>query len=197
MLDGGDRTLNQASQAAQERVLDGIDEDVRQRAARIRLAAFDVDGTLTDGCLRFGADGHEFKVFHAHDGLGLKRLQAHGIEVAFISARISHALALRADELGIAHVYQGQDDKRACLTQLLQALKLDPANAAFTGDDLPDLPALRSAGLAIATANAQPALDAWVHWRTTRAGGQGAVREVCDLILAAQDKFAADLERWL
>ncbi len=189
--------MNEATQAAQERVLQGIGEDVRQRAARIRLAAFDVDGTLTDGCLRFGADGHEFKVFHAHDGLGLKRLQAHGIEVAFISARISHALALRADELGIAHVYQGQNDKRQCLAQLLKALGLEAGTAAFTGDDLPDLPALRHAGLAIATANAHPALDNWVHWHTPHTGGHGAARDVCDLILAAQDKYAADIERWL
>ena len=189
--------MNDAMQAAQDRVLDGVSGEVCKRAAKVRLAAFDVDGTLTDGCLRFGADGHEFKVFHAHDGLGLKRLQANGIEVAFISARISHALSLRADELGIAHVYQGQDDKRQCLTQLLKALDLDADCAAFTGDDLPDLPALRSAGLAIATANAHPALDAWAHWRTPHAGGHGAARDVCDLILAAQDKYATDLERWL
>lgn len=184
-------------QTAQDQVLDRVSENVRRRAAGIRLAAFDVDGTLTDGCLRFGADGHEFKVFNAHDGLGLKRLQANGIEVAFISARISHALALRADELGIAHVYQGQDNKRECLTQLLKALKLAPDAAAFTGDDLPDLPALRTAGLAIVTANAHPVLDTWAHWRTPRAGGHGAVRDVCDLLLAAQNKYAADLERWL
>ena len=189
--------MNQDLQAAQKRILEGVDYDVRRRAAGIRLAAFDVDGTLTDGCLRFGADGREFKVFHAHDGLGLKRLQANGIEVAFISARISHALALRADELGIAHVYQGQDDKRQCLTQLLTALELEAGTAAFTGDDLPDLPALRSAGLAIATANAHPALDAWIHWRTPQAGGHGAARDVCDLILAAQGKYASDLEHWL
>ncbi len=189
--------MNQELQLAQERVLEGISEDVRNRAARIRLAAFDVDGTLTDGCLRFGADGHEFKVFNAHDGLGLKRLQANGIEVAFISARISHASALRAEELGIAHVYQGQDNKRECLEQLLKALKLGSDAAAFTGDDLPDLPAMRNAGLAIAVANAHPVLDTWVHWRTPHAGGHGAVRDVCDLLLAAQDKYAADLEHWL
>lgn len=184
-------------QLAQERVLEGVSDDVRRRAAGIRLAAFDVDGTLTDGCLRFSADGREFKVFNAHDGLGLKRLQANGIEVAFISARISHALALRADELGIAHVYQGQDNKRECLKQLLKALQLDAGAVAFTGDDLPDLPALRSAGLAIAVANAHPALDNWVHWRTPQAGGHGAARNVSDLILAAQGKYAAELERWL
>lgn len=184
-------------QAAQTRLLDGIDDDLRQRAARVRLAVFDVDGTLTDGCLRLGADGRDLKVFHARDGLGLKRLQAHGIEVAFISARISHALSLRAEELGIAHVYQGVDDKRECLRELLQALELSADACAFTGDDLTDLPALRSAGLAVAVANAHPALDGWVHWHTRRDGGHGAARDVCDLLLAAQDKYVQELEHWL
>lgn len=183
--------------AAQDKVLEGIDPNVRERASKIRLAAFDIDGTLTDGCLRFAADGHEFKVFNAHDGFGLKRLQAHGIEVALISARISHAVAIRAEELDITHVYQGQDDKRECLAHVMSALKLDPEQAAFTGDDLPDLPALRSAGLAIAVANAHPALDAWVHWRTPQPGGHGAARNVCDLLLAAQGAYADDLGRWL
>lgn len=189
--------MKQELQSAQERVLEGVSDEVRKRARRIRLAAFDVDGTLTDGCLRFSADGHEFKVFNAHDGLGLKQLQNNGIEVAFISARISHALALRADELGITHVYQGQDDKRQCLSHLLKALDLDAEEAAFTGDDLPDLPALQSAGLAIAVANAHPALDAWVHWRTAQTGGHGAARNVSDLILAAQNKYADEIGRWL
>ena len=188
---------NDPLQAAQARVLEGISDDVRQRAARIRLAAFDVDGTLTDGCLRFAADGHEFKVFNAHDGFGLKRLQAHGIEVAFISARISHAVAVRAGELGVDHVYQGQDSKRECLQHLLKALDLSTDQAAFVGDDLPDLPALRMAGLAVAVANAHPALGPHVHWTTPAKGGEGAVRNVCDLLLAAQDKYAADIGRWL
>lgn len=189
--------LDDTLQAAQARLLHGVDDEVRRRAARIRLAVFDVDGTLTDGCLRLGADGREFKVFHAHDGLGLKRLQAHGIEVAFITARISHALALRAEELGIAHVYQGQDNKRDCLHELLHALGLDASACAFTGDDLPDLPALSMAGLAVGVANAHPALDAWIHWRTPRAGGHGAARDVSDLLLAAQGKYAAELGGWL
>jgi 3-deoxy-D-manno-octulosonate 8-phosphate phosphatase (KDO 8-P phosphatase) len=173
-----------------------IPDDVRQRAAQVRLAAFDVDGTLTDGRLWYSADGREMKVFHAHDGLGLKRLRAHGIEVAFVSARVSHTVARRAEELGIVHVYQGQEDKRACLAELLDALGLEAAQAAFVGDDLPDLPAMRLAGLAVAVANAHPWVAAQVHWQTRQRGGDGAVREVCDLLLAAHGKSDTEWQRW-
>jgi 3-deoxy-D-manno-octulosonate 8-phosphate phosphatase (KDO 8-P phosphatase) len=170
--------------------------DILARAARIKVAVFDVDGTLTDGRLWFGEDGHETKVFHVHDGLGLKQLQANGVQVAIISARISHPVALRAEELDIAHVYQGQSDKRACLVELLDALKLSPDEAAFVGDDLPDLPPMHIAGLAVAVANAHPWVSEKAHWQTSRSGGLGAAREVCDLILFAQGKSDAERERW-
>ena len=170
--------------------------DVLARAAKIRLAAFDVDGTLTDGRLWYSESGHETKVFHVHDGLGLKRLQAHGIQVAIVSARISHPVALRAEELNIAHVYQGQNDKRECLRQILEALNLQPEQAAFVGDDLPDLPAMGLAGLAVAVHNAHPWVAERAHWQTRLGGGMGAVREACDLILHAQGKSAAEREHW-
>jgi 3-deoxy-D-manno-octulosonate 8-phosphate phosphatase (KDO 8-P phosphatase) len=170
--------------------------DVLARAAKIRLAVFDVDGTLTDGRLWYAEDGHETKVFHVHDGLGLKRLMAHGVQVAIISARISHPVALRAEELDIAHVYQGQGDKRACLGQLLEALNLSPEQAAFVGDDLPDLPPMRDVGLAVAVANAHPWVAEQSHWQTRLGGGLGAAREVCDLLLHAQGKTDAERERW-
>lgn len=170
--------------------------DLLARATRIRLAAFDVDGTLTDGRLHYAEDGRETKVFHVHDGLGLKRLQANGIEVAIVTARISHAVTLRAEELGIAHVYQGQGDKRTCLGDLLDALHLQPEQAAFVGDDLPDLPPMGIAGLAIAVANAHPWVAERAHWQTRYAGGHGAAREVCDMLLTAHGKAAAERSRW-
>jgi len=170
--------------------------DLLARAAKIRVAAFDVDGTLTDGRLWYGEDGRETKVFHVHDGLGLKRLQAHGVRVALITARISHPVALRAEELEIAHVYQGQGDKRACFLALLEALNLAPEQAAFVGDDLPDLPPMGIAGLAVAVANAHPWVAGAAHWQTRLPGGMGAAREVCDLLLHAQGKSAAERERW-
>jgi 3-deoxy-D-manno-octulosonate 8-phosphate phosphatase (KDO 8-P phosphatase) len=172
--------------------LTDVPDEVRARAARVRLVAFDVDGTLTDGRLWYGADGSETKVFHAHDGLGIKRLKANGIEVAFITARISHALAERAGDLDVAHLYQGQSDKRSCLVQLLDALTLEPAQAAFVGDDLPDLAPMRMAGLAVAVANAHPWVAGISHWQTRLSGGHGAAREACDMILAAQGRSDAE-----
>ncbi|HEX7339212.1 MAG TPA: HAD-IIIA family hydrolase [Rhodanobacteraceae bacterium] len=162
---------------------------VRERASRIRLAAFDVDGTLTDGRLWYTEDGHELKAFHAHDGHGLKRLMAHGITVAIITARVSRPVALRAEELGIDHVYQGQKDKRACLAQLQKALGVTAEQTAFTGDDLSDVPAMQVSGLAVAVANAHTQVLPYTHWQTRQCGGDGAAREVCDLILSAQGKL--------
>lgn len=176
--------------------LANLSADLLARAAKIRLAVFDVDGTLTDGRLWYGEDGQEAKIFHVHDGLGLKRLQANGVHVALITARISHPVALRAEELDIAHVYQGQGDKRVCLLELLDALHLTPEQAAFIGDDLPDLPPMRIAGLAVAVANAHPWVAEQAHWQTSKSGGMGAAREVCDLILHAQGKSAAEREHW-
>ncbi len=176
--------------------LSDLPAELLQRAATIKLAVFDVDGTLTDGRLWYGEDGHETKVFHVHDGLGLKLLPAYGVTVAIITARISHPVALRAEELDIAHVYQGQSDKRACLLELIDALNLTPAQVAYVGDDLPDLPAMRVAGLAVAVANAHPWVAEQAHWQTRRAGGEGGAREVCDLILHAQGKSAVERERW-
>ncbi|MGA7817586.1 KdsC family phosphatase [Caballeronia sp.] len=176
--------------------LANLPAEVLARAAKIRLAAFDVDGTLTDGRLWYTESGHETKVFHVHDGLGLKRLQAHGVHVAIISARISHPVALRAEELDIAHVYQGQNDKRECMMQILEALHLQPDEIAFVGDDLPDIAVMRMAGLAVAVANAHPWVTEQAHWQTSLRGGHGAVREVCDLILHAKGKTSAEQEHW-
>ncbi|MGD9584187.1 MAG: KdsC family phosphatase [Lysobacterales bacterium] len=160
--------------------------DLHARARRVRLACFDVDGVLTDGRLWMNDQGVELKGFHAHDGLGLKRLRERGIEVALISARRSECVSLRAQELGIHLLFQGQTDKLACFEQLLLGLQLHADQAAYTGDDLPDLPVLQCAGLAIAVANAVGAVKTAAHWITEREGGNAAVREICELILAAQ-----------
>ncbi len=170
-----------------------IPADILDRASRVKLALFDVDGVLTDGRLLYSDDGRELKAFHVHDGLGLKRLIANGIEVAIITARISHMVTERTAELGIAHVYQDQGDKLACYEQLIHALKLEPAQTSYCGDDLPDLRVMRRVGLSIAVANAHPAIAERAHWRTARRGGEGAVREVCDLLLSAQGRGEAEL----
>ena len=167
--------------------------DIRQRAARIKLLALDVDGTLTDGQLWFGSDGGEIKAFSVLDGMGLKLLRDNGIEVALITARQSRVVQLRARELGLRHVHQGSHDKLATLLAVCAELRIEPAEAAFMGDDLPDLPALRAAGLAAAPANAHAWVAPLVHWQAQAHGGHGAVRELCDLILTAQNRADAIL----
>ncbi len=163
-----------------------IPASIRARAAKVKLVAFDVDGTLTDGRLWMTEDGREIKAFHTHDGLGIKLLRERGIEVALISARISHAVELRAEQLGIDYVYQGKADKLGCFQDILHALDLGADEAAYVGDDLTDLPPMRACGLAIAVANARPEVAREAAWQTRASGGMGAAREVCDFIIAAQ-----------
>lgn len=160
--------------------------DLRERAARIKLVVFDVDGVFTDGSLYYGPGGEELKVFNVQDGQGVKRLLAAGIDAAVISGRDSAAVTRRMRDLGITHVFQGDEDKLPVLERLLKKLGLTLEQAAHVGDDLPDLPLFQRVGLAVATANAMPALKAVAHHVTAAAGGHGAVREVCDLLLTAQ-----------
>jgi 3-deoxy-D-manno-octulosonate 8-phosphate phosphatase (KDO 8-P phosphatase) len=159
---------------------------VLERARRIRLLVLDVDGVLTDGRLYLAAAGEELKVFHVRDGSGLVAIQRAGVTVAIISGRDSAAVTRRAGELGIRHVRQGVGDKGAELDRLLAELGVPAEETACVGDDTPDAPMLRRAGLAIGVADAHPALLAAAHWVTKSSGGHGAVREVCDLLLSAR-----------
>jgi len=177
--------------------LNDLPADIRERAARVKLAIFDVDGVLTDGKLCYSDDGRELKSFHVHDGFGLKRLIANGIEVAVITTRMSHMVTERTAELGIAHVYQGQDNKLACYEQLIHALKLAPEQCCYCGDDLPDLAVMQRVGLGVAVANAHPWVRERARWRTRACGGEGAVRELCDLLLAAHGKADQELAKFV
>ncbi len=159
--------------------------DVLARAAKVRLIGFDVDGTLTDGRLIFDSEGRELKAFHVLDGQGLVLLRKVGIAVALVTARASRIVEQRAAELGI-EAHTGIKDKRGCVDDLRARLGLEIDQVGFVGDDLPDLPVLAVAGLAVAPANAHPWIRERVHWRTHACGGAGAAREVCDLLLAAQ-----------
>lgn len=172
-----------------------ITADILARAARVRLACFDVDGVLTDGKLWYMEGGEEIKPFHAHDGLGLKLLREQGIEIALITARESRMVEKRARDLGIEHVYQGQKDKLGVFTMLLESFGLGAEQSSYTGDDLPDLAVMQRAGLAIAVANAHAWIKPHAHWMTRHSGGNGAVREVADLLLLAQNRVDAVLER--
>jgi 3-deoxy-D-manno-octulosonate 8-phosphate phosphatase (KDO 8-P phosphatase) len=153
---------------------------------RVQLLVLDVDGVLTDGRLFYGAKGEALKAFHVRDGHGIKQVSAAGITVAIISGRKSAAVARRARELGIKHVTQGATDKLAALTRLLKARKVPLEHCACVGDDTPDAPILQVAGLAIAVADAHADALAAAHLVTSRPGGHGAVREVCDWLLEAR-----------
>lgn len=155
-------------------------------AARIRVLVLDVDGVLTDGRLYYGARGEALKVFHVRDGAGLKQLCAAGVAVAVISGRRSPMTRRRCRELGIHHVIQGAADKQAALQRLCARLGVALEQCACIGDDTPDVPMMRAAGLAFAVADAHEAARRAAHIVTAAAGGQGAVREVCDQLLAAR-----------
>jgi 3-deoxy-D-manno-octulosonate 8-phosphate phosphatase (KDO 8-P phosphatase) len=162
--------------------------DAAARARRIRLVIFDVDGVLTDGRLWYGAKGDVMKAFHAFDGHGIKLLQYAGLVTALLSGRRSPAVTARARELGIKHVLQGIDDKRAAFERMLKRLKMKADDAAYMGDDLVDLPVLERCGFACAPREAPRDVRARVHAVPTAGAGLGAVREVCDYILQAQGK---------
>jgi 3-deoxy-D-manno-octulosonate 8-phosphate phosphatase (KDO 8-P phosphatase) len=177
--------------------LNDLPADVAARAARVKLACFDVDGVLTDGRLWYGAGGESLKAFHVHDGLGLKLLMQAGVATAIVTARQSDMVEARGRELGFTHVCQGVKDKLALVSALAQENGISLDECAFVGDDLPDLSAMRAVGLSIAVANAHLWVRERAHWRTQRAGGEGAVREVCDLLLGARGEAESVLAKFL
>ena len=168
-----------------------LSPELYARAQGIRLLVLDVDGVLTDGRLYYGANGEELKAFHIHDGLGLKLLHASGVEVAIVTGRTSPAVELRAENLGLPHVFQGVSDKLSVFEQLLARFALEAPAVAAIGDDLPDLPVLRRCGFAACVPEASARLRGHAHYVTDRAGGRGAVREVCDLLMTAQGTLEA------
>ena len=172
-------------------------QDVLQRASAIRLLVLDVDGVLTDGRLNFGEAGEVFKSFHTLDGHGIKMLIESGVKVAILSGRRSGAVERRAADLGIAEVVQGADDKRAGLEAMLKRMGLAAGQCAFMGDDLPDLPAMTLCALAATVPGSPDAVKARSHYVTQRGGGDGAVRELCELIMRAQGTLDAALARFL
>ncbi|MCB1829610.1 MAG: 3-deoxy-manno-octulosonate-8-phosphatase KdsC [Chromatiaceae bacterium] len=172
-------------------------KEIIERAARIKLVVFDVDGVLTDGSLFLGDDGQEYKAFYSKDGLGMKMLQRSGVKIGIITARSSRVVALRMESLGIQHIYQGQEDKLPAFEDLQHKLGLKREQIAYVGDDVVDLPIMRRAGLSIAVQDAHKLAIENAHWTTTAPGGRGAAREVCELLLEAQGRLATALERYL
>ncbi|MDG1693933.1 MAG: HAD-IIIA family hydrolase [Porticoccaceae bacterium] len=162
---------------------------VIKAAQNIKLLLLDVDGVLTDGQLYYGNSGEELKAFNIQDGLGIKLLQRGGIKVGIITGRSSNLLKRRAQELDINPVVQGREDKLTALNELLETMDINIEEIAFVGDDLPDLSVISRVGLGITPANGNHVLASQALWQTKKSGGNGAVREVAELILNAQGKL--------
>ena len=171
--------------------------DALERARRVRLMVFDVDGVLTDGRLWYGPQGEQLKAFHSLDGHGMKLLLQGGIAAGMLSGRSSPAVALRAAELGVAHLLQGVEDKRPAFDALLARLGLDPREAGYMGDDLPDLPVLAHCGFACAPREACAEVLRSAHYVASAPAGGGAAREVCNYLLRSQGRMEGLLARYL
>jgi 3-deoxy-D-manno-octulosonate 8-phosphate phosphatase (KDO 8-P phosphatase) len=174
-----------------------IEKETIAKAKNIRLLVLDVDGVLSDGKLYFSNNGEEIKAFHSLDGQGIKMLQKTGIDVAIITGRTSHIVAKRSESLGIKHLIQGREDKLNALDELLAKSPLKYSQVAHMGDDYPDLPLIRRVGLGLATNNAHYVVKQHSHWCSQRNGGEGAVREACDMLMHAQDSFESALQNYL
>lgn len=172
-------------------------QDVFERARRVRLAIFDVDGVLTDGRLYFTDSGEELKAFNTLDGHGMKMLKTSGVELAIISGRTARCVQLRAQNLGISLLYQGAQDKLAVFQELVATLKLDPAATAYMGDDLADLPVMRRCGLALCVPESPALVKQHAHYVTHCPGGRGAVREICEMLMLAQGTYDAQTAGYL
>ncbi|WP_042805511.1 HAD family hydrolase [Thioalkalivibrio sp. ALE19] len=174
---------------------DDIDLAGLQRGTRLLI--LDVDGVLTDGALFLGDGGEQYKAFHSRDGHGLRMAMDEGLEVAILTGRQSAVVEHRLQDLGIRHCIQGRRDKGEALAQLLQQTGHRADEAAFVGDDVVDLPAMRRVGLGIAVGDAHPFVRQHAQWVTTAGGGRGAVREVCEDLLAARGRLETVLESYL
>jgi len=175
----------------------GLTTEQQAKIKRLKLLILDVDGVLTDGRLFFDDNGKEYKCFHARDGHGIKLLRQSGVEVAVISGRKSNSVTIRMQNLGVEYVYQGHENKRAAFSEILQTLQLTPDQVAHVGDDVLDLPIMVQVGFAVAVQDANFAVKRHADWCTSVAGGMGAVREVCDLIMQVQGTFDGMLLNYL
>ncbi len=169
---------------------------LEQRMQSVRLILSDVDGVLTDGGISYDNQGIEIKKFHVRDGLGIKLWQQAGHKFGVLTARNSHIVKVRASELGVAIIRQGFTDKLPVAMQIIEENQLKPENVCYIGDDLPDLPVIRSVGLGVAVANAVNEVRSAAHFTTKTAGGQGAVRELIELILTTQKRWSELLAQY-
>jgi 3-deoxy-D-manno-octulosonate 8-phosphate phosphatase (KDO 8-P phosphatase) len=170
-------------------------KDILEKAKQIKLLIFDVDGVLTDGGLFIGPNGEEYKKFNSRDGHGMRLIQYTGVELAIITGRTSEVVEHRMQNLGIKNVYQGQRIKITAFEKLIDDLNVAPEECAYVGDDWVDLAIMSRVGLAIAVQDALPLVKQHAHWITPSNGGQGAAREVCELIMEGQGTLQDQIER--
>ncbi|MGH8762026.1 MAG: 3-deoxy-manno-octulosonate-8-phosphatase KdsC [Nitrosospira sp.] len=170
---------------------------ILEKARKIRLVIFDVDGVLTDGSLYLADSGEEIKAFNSHDGHGIKMLRASGVKIAIITGRESRCVDLKAKDLGVTLVYQGAKNKLPVFEALLKELELDASACAYVGDDLIDLPVMLRCGLAICVPAAPALVKKHAHYVTRLEGGRGAAREICEIVMRAQDTLDGLLAAYL
>ena len=173
-----------------------IPDEVLSLAGQIRLVLFDVDGVLTDGRLFFSDSGHEGKSFHSRDGLGMNLLQQSGVKVGIITARQSSLVEHRARDLNIQHLYQGRKEKFPAYQEICDTLDLSPAEVAFVGDDVVDLPIMLDVGLAITVPEGHKLVKQHAHWTTPNQGGAGAARDVCELVMYSQGSYGKMMQQF-
>ena len=171
--------------------------DLVNKAKKIKCLVCDVDGVLTDGLLYLDALGHELKTFHVMDGVGLRMLMFAGIQVAIITGSTTPVIDYRMQQLNIEYYFKGYVNKQKAFDVLQSRLNLNHDEFAYIGDDVPDLPLIQQVGFGIAVANAVAEVKRHAIWHTTKPGGHGGVREVCDFILYAQDKFELAMNRYI
>lgn len=175
--------------------IESISDEVMERARRLKGIFMDVDGVLTAGMIVFDANGVEIKHFNAHDGLACKMATLGGLQTGIISARESGTIRHRAREMGVTNLYLGRQYKLPAFRELLKNLNLQPEECCFIGDDLPDVPVMKQAGLAVAVNNATDIPKEVAHYITRKNGGEGAVREVVELVLKAQGSYESVLKQ--
>ncbi|MGB4811150.1 MAG: phenylphosphate carboxylase subunit delta [Methylophilaceae bacterium] len=170
---------------------------LQARFKNIKLLVLDVDGVMTDGGLTIGDDGQEYKTFHSHDGLGMKLLKSTGVELAIITGRTSNVVKQRAANTGVSHFYQGVEDKLVAFNDLMLKSGFTADQCAFMGDDVVDLPPMLQCGLALAVPHSLDLVLKHAHYVTKKSGGHGAVREVCELIMQAQETYDRLMAKFL
>lgn len=174
-----------------------VNLSVEDRAKKIKVVVFDIDGVMTDGGLGLDDAGLESKFFHSHDGLGLKMLKQTGVRFAIVTGRNSKLVLKRAENLGISVIYQGAEDKLSAFYAAAKDLNVPPEECAFMGDDVIDIPPMRRCGLAVTVPHGMPLVKQYAHYITAREAGHGAVRELCELLMKAQGTFDAQMAVYL